>query len=167
MVEHAGVGRFRSCSRDRPPSRRPPAASGTPSRRATDAPVLDEWTQRVESNRPRPGMSRLPHRSASLRMEGSLGIEPSPAISRTALCACTPHDVEIPVGPAPTWTRVAIWCFVCFSLGITKCMGSEESNLGRRVQSAWCCHYTNPQRMVRAGRLERPASRVSDGCSTN
>jgi hypothetical protein len=104
MVEHAGVE---------------PAASGPPDRRASDAPVLEEWSQRVESNHPRPGMNRLPRRSASLRMEGSLGIEPSPAISRTALCACAPHDVEIPVGPAPTWTRVAIWCFVCFSLGIT------------------------------------------------
>ena len=56
MVEHAGVE---------------PAASGPPDRRATDAPVPDEWSQRVESNHPRPGMNRLPRRSASLRIKGA------------------------------------------------------------------------------------------------
>lgn len=76
-----------------------------------------KWSQRVESNHPRPGMSRLPRRSASLRK----GASESNRARRFQRPRCAPAlpTMEIPVGPAPTSSRVAIWCFVCFGLGIT------------------------------------------------
>ena len=78
-----------------------------------------QGSQRTESNRLPPGMGRLPRRSASLRMKGTSESNRARRFQGPRCAPAPPVQLEIPVGPSPTWTRVAIWCLVCFGLGIT------------------------------------------------
>ena len=113
MVEHVGVE---------------PTVSGPPDRRASDAPVLDEMVAAGGVEPPTAGYEPAAS-PIGFAAEGSLGIEPSPAISKTALCACTPHDGD-PGGTRPHFVQGCNLVLRLLQPRDHEWMGSEESNLG-------------------------------------